>query len=125
MGLLFLLISCSERISEFFDALADRRRRYILYSLQEADTAVPAEQLAEEIAAKEQEQSGRGLLKELKQEIHTELVHNHLPKLHQTGVIAYDHRTGDVRYQDPPQSLQKYLELSANWELDESDNIRL
>lgn len=90
----------SDRVSTIFSLLADRRRRYALYSLRRMDGAVTAETLATEIAVIERNQSETRLPSGLKRDIYTDLIHTHLPKLSQADLVSYDRRTGDVRSRD-------------------------
>lgn len=117
--LVTLLVSCTDSVSEIFAALAHRRRRYVLYTLQEADTTLSTEELADEIVARERDQPGSEFLTDHTQDIHTDLVHNHLPKLQTTGLIEYDHQIGKVTYRDPPRMLETCLDLAADYELAE------
>lgn len=111
--MVILLAEGGEQVSAIFTALESRRRRYALYCLRETDEAVTTERLAAEIAAMEREQAARELPEDVQQEIHIELVHNHLPTLNQANLIDYDRRSGDVRYQLPHPLLDKCLDLAT------------
>lgn len=117
--MLILATGSSEQVSAIFSALADRRRRYALYALQETEKAISAETLAGEIAAMECDHSVTALPDDIQQEIQIELVHNHLPALSQANLIEYDHRSGDVCYRDPPHLLESCLHLAADRDLAE------
>ncbi|ELY65950.1 DUF7344 domain-containing protein [Natronococcus jeotgali] len=75
--------------------LADPRRRYLLESLQPgAPTTLSA--LAEEIAARERGEPAGTIDRTVRRRIEIALVHNHLPRLADRGVIAYDPTTDRV-----------------------------
>jgi hypothetical protein len=53
---------------------------------------------------------------EASEQVHAELVHSHLPKLEDYGLVEYDPRTGDVGYTYPPSILDDVLKLAATIE---------
>ncbi|WP_224268940.1 DUF7344 domain-containing protein [Haloprofundus salinisoli] len=68
--------------TELFDALADRRRRRILDAVERADDRIPVEVLAKALTGGDANSDER--------EIQISLVHAHLPKLDDAGLVAYD-----------------------------------
>ncbi len=83
-----------------FRALADQRRRYILYSLQLASSeTVTLEELVTHVANWETE-PGTPLTEDHREELTIALQHHHLPKLEDYGMIDYDPRTEMICYQD-------------------------
>ena len=85
------------------DLLANSRRREALYYLRDAtDGPVSLERLAERLAVRERE---RGDDRPEPDESAVSratavLVHDHLPKLSDAGVVEYDRRSGTVRYRE-------------------------
>lgn len=77
-----------ERLDRTLDALSHRRRRRALYELRDADGAVAVEELADAIA----DDAAR-------EQVVASLHHQHLPKLADAGLVDYDGRSGDVRYE--------------------------
>lgn len=67
------------------ELLANSRRRYVLQYLLNNEHG-NAEKIASEIAPREE-----GDIRE----IQISLVHNHLPRLADHGLLEYDHRSGD------------------------------
>lgn len=95
-----------------FAGLSNRRRRYILYYLQETrHTDVDA--LATQIAAWEQDRTLEHVADDHRDRIKHELTHSHLPKLTDYNLIEYDRRSGVVRFVDPPSVLEDALDMTA------------
>lgn len=80
-----------DRLSELLSGLSRRRRREVLYYLVEHELA-DLESVAGRIARRE-----RGADPEA---VRIDLVHNHLPKLADRGLIEYDPRNGTIRLID-------------------------
>lgn len=102
-------------LSRIFAALANRRRRHVLYYLREHDHARIAD-LAGQIAAWEQDKPIPEVTTENIDRIHTSLVHSHLPKLEDYGLVEYDRRSETVCYTYPPVLLDEAIELAATFE---------
>lgn len=102
-----------------FEALRDRRQRYALYHLQEAEIC-GIDELTDRIAAWEQaEGSGEQEKAEnetLRTEINAALHHHHLPRLDESGLVEYDERTCTVRFREPPLVLERVLSIAADVE---------
>lgn len=101
--------SLTERI---FGALSNKRRRYILYFLQD-NNYTTVESLATQIATWEQSSPSNAVPKATLENIHTQLVHSDLPKLADYGIVEYDDRSGAIRYSDPPALLEEALTIAA------------
>ncbi|RBI64045.1 hypothetical protein DMJ13_05980 [halophilic archaeon] len=94
-------------LDSVMELLADRRRRYVLYYLQEEGSADVAE-LAEQLARWEGERSEKH-----RQRITTELYHKHLPKMSERGIVE----VGDeVQFVDLTPPFEEYLDLAAKQE---------
>lgn len=97
-----------------FDALAARRRRYVLYHLLEADDAVSLRDLAGLIAAVESGQPIVTVPAERRQRIAVELDRTHLPILETQGFIEHE---GDfVELAAGFEQMTPYLELASRYE---------
>lgn len=80
---------------DVFDALADERRRLVLWCLQTYETPMELIEIAEEIVVLEtgtEEADGPDVDLET---VHTSLYHVHVPKLADAGIVEYD-RDRDV-----------------------------
>ena len=91
-----------------FRLLSDRRRRYVLYHLRDVERVTTLDALTEQVAHWE----GTGRDADANAErIAVSLVHNHLPKLEESGVVEYDRRQGDVVTAEQFDEVVSLLEL--------------
>ncbi|USZ68675.1 hypothetical protein NGM10_02785 [Halorussus salilacus] len=106
-------------VSAAFDLLSNARRRGVLYAVGR-DGRAAVDDLAERIAAWQRD---GGSVEETggpsADEVRTSLVHVHLPKLADAGVVAYDRSTGIVRLTESATDLEPYLRRS-----DDSDSMQ-
>jgi DNA-binding transcriptional ArsR family regulator len=72
--------------SEVFDALGEPRRRRVLYALSDQSGPTDVQTLAEVLAEREEGRADPGRI----QRVHLTLVHNHLPRLAEAGLVEYD-----------------------------------
>ncbi|WP_436343679.1 DUF7344 domain-containing protein [Natronorubrum sp. FCH18a] len=82
-------------LDTIYGMLSESRRRYVLYYFLDNDHA-NIENLTLQIAAWEHDVTVDAITKEQKQPVTTSLIHSHLPKLADHGLVEYDSRTGDV-----------------------------
>lgn len=75
--------------------LAESERRYLLYQLAEHRDA-NLEDVVTQIAAWKLEVHPSEIDKGTRQQVYVSLVHNHLPRLEDYGIIEYDLRSGDI-----------------------------
>lgn len=91
-----------------FDVLSDRRRRIVLDYLRDHEGEwVPTETLADRIAAWEVELYDPATVST--ESIEIDLVHGHLPKLEESGLVDHDGRL--VRYRGDDR-VERLLDLS-------------
>lgn len=83
-------------IERLLDALNDRRRRELLYLLQDVDV-VDVESVVRSLAASERDARPREVSDDDLQETRTALHHNHLPRLRQLGLVDFDRRSEMLR----------------------------
>lgn len=95
-------------IDEILSALAAKRRRYVLYYLQEEETAA-LDDLARQLAAWETDRSPTEVSESAIERVRVQLYHDHLPKLAASHLIEFDERSKYVRYKHPPTLLEKFL----------------
>lgn len=79
----------SERIDRLYDVLDHERRRFVLLSLLEHGTLSLAD-LAELIADRDHDVAFPEVPEEAVLRIYASLHHNHLPKLAEVDLVAYD-----------------------------------
>ena len=91
------------------------RRRFVLYYLQERETAT-VDELARQVAAWERGIPPEEVDADHRRHVETALVHRHLPKLADALFVEYDERSDAVRYTEPPALLEETLRLLARLE---------
>ena len=96
-------------IDTIYSLLGKSRRRYLLYQLLDREHG-NVEELSLQIAAWEAEDSMEAVDEEFRQRVYVSLVHNHLPRLADHGVVDYDLRSGDVVKRDGFADLEPILE---------------
>ncbi|WP_435179594.1 DUF7344 domain-containing protein [Halorussus sp. AFM4] len=100
-------------VSAAFDLLRDARRRGVLYTLKRnGQTSV--EELAERIAAWQSAEDGETD----PESVEVSLVHAHLPKLADAGVVEYDRDRGTAELADRGDDLDPLLRCTSEREPD-------
>jgi len=79
-----------------FDILSSPRRRYVLYFLRSEPTPIQLTDLAEHVAAWENDTTVEELSTQQRKRVYVSLYQTHLPKLAETGLVDYDEESGDV-----------------------------
>ncbi|WP_290818366.1 ArsR family transcriptional regulator [Halovivax sp.] len=93
-----------------YSLLSDARRRHLLACFLDAEVwTVP--DLAREIAAQECE---RAPDEDLVRRVRVGLVHNHLPRLADHGVLEWDGRSGDVVRADRFETVAPFLTVTGD-----------
>lgn len=110
-----LITDCGLWISEFLQVLANQRRRYALYFLRDEERST-LDELAKLIAAQEHETSPEEVDEQAYRNVRIDLYHAHLPKLEETGVIAYDRQSGQLCYRQLPGPMGEFLDYCATLE---------
>lgn len=99
----------SESLSRLLKAVADQRRRTVLYTLEESDADVTSlDDFADEIALQDSQFNDP-------EKVRLVLHHKDLPKLAELGLLDYDSRSGTVRYRSDP-TIEEFLEALRNLE---------
>ncbi|EMA40995.1 DUF7344 domain-containing protein [Halobiforma nitratireducens] len=132
-----LTTEATPSLDRVFDLLSDRRRRYVLYYLNDRDDGVATiGEITNHILSLERRESGSTIGSgtevdagsdsetgsdidagtDSAERIRTELCHVHLPKLEEVGVVEHDQRSETVRYWTQP-SLEEWLEHAEHKEL--------
>lgn len=102
-------------LDDVLAALADQRRRYALHYLREEQCASLAE-IAEQIAAWEQDRSVDEVSDDTRAEIEIALFHQHLPQLREAGMIDYDEGSKIMAFQEPSEIADLCLDQCIQWE---------
>lgn len=92
-----------------FEILSNTRRRMVLYYLRQDGGPATVKELAEEIAALENEVDADDLQRQQRKRVYVSLYQTHIPKLEETGIIEYDDEQGMVRLTDRAGEFDSYL----------------
>ncbi|MFC4438733.1 MULTISPECIES: DUF7344 domain-containing protein [Natrialbaceae] len=98
-------------LDEVFEQLAARRRRYVLYELQDEDH-VERPELARRVAARERGCDVDDVASSDLERMEISLHHRELPQLHEAKFLQYDERQGDVSVTQYFDLVEKYLQLA-------------
>lgn len=94
---------------EIFEILSSRRRRMVLYLLRQRAATLTVNELAEEIAAIENEVAVDELTSQQRKRVYVSLYQTHLPKLEETTLIDYDADAGEVSLTSRAGQIDSYL----------------
>lgn len=94
---------------DIFEILSNHRRRMVLYHLQEAGTPIAVNELAEHVAAMENEVSVDQLSSQQRKRVYVSLYQTHLPKMAQMDLIEYDQEEGMVALTSRSADINRYL----------------
>ena len=98
----------ASELDRYLRALQNRHRRCILYYLSETSVA-DIEELAQQITTEKSGSDRATTVEENREFVQTKLLHNHLPRLRDLGLVEYDERNRDVRLVDCPRVLSVLL----------------
>lgn len=94
-----------------FDLLSNHRRRYALHYLQGGREEASLGELAEQIAAWENETTLSEVSADERKRVYTSLQQVHLPRMAEMGAIEFDDRAGEVALGPAAEDLDIYLEV--------------
>ncbi|ELY54716.1 MULTISPECIES: DUF7344 domain-containing protein [Natronococcus] len=97
-----------------FELLKNRRRREVLTYLLEADETVTLGELAEQIAAWENDTSVNALSSDQRKRVYVALYQTHLPKMDDAGIVEYDQDRGLITLADNADLLMMYLDTDTH-----------
>lgn len=97
-----------------FDLLSNPRRRFVLHYLKEHDEPVELNDLAAEIAAKENDVPTDELTSQQRKRAYVSLYQTHVPKLEEVGVIEYDSDTGEIALTEQADKIDRHLDTSED-----------
>ncbi len=97
-----------------FELLKNRRRREVLAYLLEAEETVTLGELAEQIAAWENDTEVNALNSDQRKRVYVALYQTHLPKMHDAGIVEYDQDRGLITLADNADLLVMYLDTDTH-----------
>lgn len=105
----------SPDLDAIFTLLSDSRRRFVCYHFLKTDYAT-LENLSRRIAGWEADTAPRAVSEDDRERVATSLVHKHLPRLADEGVVDYDVRSGDIVAGDEFEAVRPFLEQASSAE---------
>jgi hypothetical protein len=108
---------------EIFDLLKNRRRRTVIRYLRENDGYAELNDLAEHIAARENDIDVRQLSSDQRKRVYIGLYQCHLPKMDSLGVIDYDKDRGTIELQASVHQLLEYMDLNDDGQEETQERI--
>ena len=93
-----------------FDLLKNERRRRVLHYLADDDGQVTLGDLAEHIAALENDTTVQALTSTERKRVYVGLYQVHLPKMDDAGVVTFDRNRGTVEADEHAETLTAYLD---------------
>lgn len=94
---------------QVFEILSSQRRRMVLYYLRDHDGTATMNELAEQIAAWENDVDIEALTSQQRKRVYVSLYQTHLSKLADADLIDYDVDEGDVRLTDQSTEIDAFL----------------
>lgn len=95
-----------------FDILSSPRRRYVLYYLRTSGDPVQLTDLAEEVAAWENNTETPDITEQERKRVYVSLYQTHIPRLAEVGLIEYDDDTGQIALAKEAAGIDQYLDVS-------------
>ena len=99
-------------VDSVLDLLSEKRRRYALYYLDEQDSPVHIDELAEEIADMEAMTDGGAVVHDDLEKYEVQLLHETLPKASEAEYIEYDREEGVVQLTHEPPKFEGLLTVA-------------
>jgi hypothetical protein len=100
-----------------FELLSNHRRRFTLHYLRQADNGTELGELAEQVAAWENEIALEDISYDQRKRVYTSLQQVHLPRMDDMGVVEFDDREGRVTIGPAADELQIYMEVVGGREI--------
>ncbi|WP_157744137.1 DUF7344 domain-containing protein [Halopenitus persicus] len=97
-------------LDQMFDILKNQRRRYVLEYLSDADEAVSLSEIAEQIAAWENDKDVTQISSSERKRVYVGLYQCHLPKMDALDVVSFNKPRGIIELGDNVDELYTYLE---------------
>lgn len=101
-------------MDEVFELLKNPRRRMVIGYLQDNDGSSTLSEVAEHIAAIENDITVHELSSDQRKRVYIGLYQCHLPKMDKFGVIDYNKNRGTIELQESVEQLQPYIEVTQD-----------
>ena len=100
----------SKSLDTIFEVLKNRRRRLVLRYLKTTSESASIGELAEHIAAIENDIKQAELGSQQRKRVYISLYQSHLPKMDDAGVIQFDQNRGTISLTETADSFYEYLD---------------
>jgi hypothetical protein len=100
-------------LDQVFEILKNQRRRYVLQYLSQIDDTVSMSDLAEEIAAWENDKEVSQLSSSERKRVYVGLYQCHLPKMDSMGVVSFNKPRGRIERGPNADLFDRYLETES------------
>jgi len=94
---------------EIFDLLSNHRRRYAIHFCKQRDESVTLSDVAEQVAAWEQDKPVEELTSAERKRVYTSLQQTHLPTLSESGMIEFD--GSEVTLTEDAEQMEVYMDV--------------
>jgi len=94
---------------EIFDLLSNHRRRYTIHYCKREENPVTLSDLAEQVAAWEQDKDINEITSDERKRVYTSLQQTHLPTLDDAGMVNYEN--GEIELTNRANELDVYLDV--------------
>jgi DNA-binding transcriptional ArsR family regulator len=99
-------------VDDVFTALAAMRRREVVYELgQRPEGVATVDELVDRLLAREEDTLAEPPVNH-RERVTAALLHNHLPRLDELGVVEFDRRSGTVRFRGDA-AVEEWIEHAA------------
>ena len=102
----------SASLDVIFEILKNSRRREVLHFLRERDEQVSLGELAEHVAAIENDTTTDALTSSERKRVYVGLYQCHLPKMDDIGVVDFNQDRGHITLTEKADDFEKYLDRS-------------
>jgi len=99
-------------LDQVFSILKNPRRRYVLKYLDRADGQVTLSEVAEQIAAWENDKEVKQISSSERKRVYVGLYQCHLPKMDTMDIISFNQPRGTIEIDDNVDPLYRYLDIS-------------
>lgn len=94
-----------------FELLSNHRRRFTLHYLQQSENGTELGELAEQVAAWENEIPREEISYDQRKRVYTSLQQVHLPRMDDAGVVEFDDREGTITMGPAADEIEIYMEV--------------
>lgn len=102
---------------DIYEVLANKRRRFVIHYLQHCKANAPLGEIAEHVAAWENEITISEVGSDERKNVYTSLQQFHLPKMEDLGIVTINERQGAVELSEPAAEIDVYTEVVGENEL--------